>query len=88
MWVSPVSRRSFKRQRNFGIPAATAKDSLTDPDSRIMKRAGGSFGGCFSAQTVVDEAAHIAVAAEVVHTSSYVRKGPKVPDPLEASHCR
>ena len=30
-------------QRDFGVPAPKAQDSFTDPDSRIMKRAGGGF---------------------------------------------
>jgi hypothetical protein len=30
-------------QRDFGVPAAKAQDSFTDPESRIMKRAGGGF---------------------------------------------
>ena len=46
-------------QRDFGVPAPKAQDSLTDPESRIMKRAGGGFDYGFSAQTAVDETAHI-----------------------------
>jgi len=71
-------------QRDFGVPAAKAQDSLTDPDSRIMKRAGGGFDYCFNAQTAVDEAAHIIVAAEVVNTSSDVQQLPKVLDAVKA----
>jgi len=71
-------------QRDFGVPAAKAQDSFTDPDSRIMKRAGGGFDYCFNAQTAVDEAAHIIVAAEVVNTSSDVQQLPKVLDALQA----
>ena len=30
-------------KREFGVPEAKAQDNFTDPDSRIMKRAGGGF---------------------------------------------
>lgn len=65
-------------QRAFGVPAPKAQDSLTDPESRIMKRAGGGFDLQFNAQTAVDEAAHIIVAAEVANTSSDVQQLPMV----------
>ena len=59
-------------QRDFGVPPPKAQDSFTDPQSRIMKRAGGGFDYSYNAQTAVDETAHIVVAAEVVNTSSDV----------------
>ncbi len=65
-------------QRDFGVPPAKAQDSFTDPQSRIMKRAGGGFDYSFNAQTAVDETAHIIVAAEVVNTSSDVQQLPMV----------
>ena len=65
-------------QRDFGVPAPKAQDSFTDPESRIMKRAGGGFDYSFNAQTAVDETAHIIVAAEVVNTSSDVQQLPMV----------
>jgi len=65
-------------QRDFGVPAPKAQDSFTDPESRIMKRAGGGFDYSYNAQTVVDETAHIIVAAEVVNTSSDVQQLPMV----------
>ena len=65
-------------QRDFGIPAPKAQDSFTDPESRIMKRAGGGFDYSYNAQTAVDETAHIIVAAEVVNTSSDVQQLPMV----------
>jgi hypothetical protein len=86
MWVSPVSRRSFKRQREFGVPTAKAQNSFTNPDPRLMKRAGGAFGDCCNAQTALDEAAHISVAAGMVHTRSGAQQRPTVLDWLEASH--
>ena len=65
-------------QRDFGVPASKAQDSFTDPESRIMKRAGGGFDCSYNAQTAVDETAHIIVAAEVVNTSSDVQQLPMV----------
>jgi transposase len=65
-------------QRDFGVPPAKAQDSFTDPESRIMKRAGGGFDFQFNAQTAVDAQAHIIVAAEVVNTSSDVQQLPMV----------
>ena len=61
-------------QRDFGVPPPKAQDSFTDPQSRIMKRAGGGFDYSYNAQTAVDETAHIVVAAEVVNTSSDVHQ--------------
>jgi transposase len=65
-------------QRDFGVPAPKAQDSFTDPESRIMKRAGGGFDFQFNAQTAIDAQAHIIVAAEVVNTSSDVQQLPMV----------
>ena len=65
-------------QRDFGVPAPKAQDSFTDPESRIMKRAGGGFDYSYNAQTAVDETAHIIVAAEVVNTGSDVQQLPMV----------
>jgi transposase/IS5 family transposase len=65
-------------QRDFGVPAPKTQDSFTDPDARIMKRAGGGFDYSYNAQTAVDETAHIIVAAEVVNTSSDVQQLPIV----------
>lgn len=65
-------------ERDFGVPEPKAQDSFTDPDSRIMKRAGGGFDYSYNAQTAVDETAHIIVAAELVNTSSDVQQLPMV----------
>ena len=65
-------------QRDFGVPTPKAQDSFTDPESRIMKRAGGGFDYSYNAQTAVDETAHIIVAAEVVNTSSDAQQLPMV----------
>ena len=72
-------------QRDFGVPAPKAQDSFTDPESRIMKRAGGGFDYSFNAQTAVDEKAHIIVAAEVVNTSSDVQQLPMVLNAVKAN---
>ena len=56
-------------KREFGVPADKAQENFTDPDSRIMKRAGGGFDPSYNAQTAVDEAAHIIVAAELDNNS-------------------
>jgi transposase/IS5 family transposase len=71
-------------QRDFGVPPAKAQDSFTDPESRIMKRAGGGFDFQFNAQTAVDAQAHIIVAAEVVNTSSDVQQLPMVLQAVKA----
>ena len=70
-------------QRDFGVPAPKAQDSFTDPEARIMKRARGGFDYSYNAQTAVDEAAHIIVAAEVVNTSSDVQQLPMVLDAVK-----
>lgn len=57
-------------KRDFGIPKDSAQENFTDPDSRIMKRAGGGFDAGYNAQTAVDDAAHIIVAAELTNNAS------------------
>ena len=52
------------------MPEAKAQDNFTDPDSRIMKRAGGGFDASYNAQTAVDDTAHIIVAAELTNSAS------------------
>jgi transposase len=56
-------------KREFAVPEDKAQDNFTDPDSRIMKRAGGGFDPAYNAQTAVDETAHIIVAAELDNTA-------------------
>ena len=59
-------------KREFGVPEAGAQDNFTDPDSRIMKRAGGGFDASYNAQTAVDSTAHIIVAAELGNNAADV----------------
>lgn len=59
-----------KYKRDFGVPKDTAQENFTDPDSRIMKRAGGGFDAGYNAQTAVDGTAHIIVAAELTNNAS------------------
>lgn len=59
-------------KREFGVPEAKAQDNFTDPDSRIMKRAGGGFDASYNAQTAVDDTAHIIVAAELSNNAADV----------------
>lgn len=54
--------RKLKRPR--GVPPDDQQANFTDPDSRIMK-AGKSFEQCYNAQSAVDGASRIIVAAEV-----------------------
>jgi len=61
--------RGGRYKREFGVPEDKAQDNFTDPDSRIMKRAGGGFDPAYNAQTAVDESAHIIVAAELDNTA-------------------
>jgi transposase len=62
--------RGGRYKREFGVPEDKAQDNFTDPDSRIMKCAGGGFDPSYNAQTAVDETAHIIVAAELTNCGS------------------
>ena len=62
--------RGGRYKREFGVPEPKAQDNFTDPDSRIMKRAGGGFDASYNAQTAVDDTAHIIVAAELSNNAA------------------
>jgi transposase len=62
--------RGGRYKREFGVPQDKAQESFTDPDSRVMKRAGGGFDYSYNAQTAVDETAHIIVAAELTNIAA------------------
>lgn len=70
-------------KKPFGLPEDKAQDNFTDPDSRIMKRAGGGFDPAYNGQTAVDDTAHIIVAAELLNCAADVGELPKM---LEAVH--
>jgi transposase len=57
-------------KRPFGVPEDKDQDNFTDPDSRIMPRAGGGFDPAYNAQTAVDDTAHIIVAADLVNCAA------------------
>lgn len=64
----PKKKSRFKYK--FGEPKPDAQENFTDPESRIMKHAGGSFDYSYNAQAAVDETAHIIVAAELVNNAA------------------
>lgn len=64
----PKKKSRFKRK--FGEPKSNAQENFTDPESRIMKHAGGGFDYSYNAQSAVDETAHIIVAAELVNNAA------------------
>lgn len=64
------AKRGKPYKREFGVPEDKAQESFTDPDSRVMKSAGGGFDYSYNAQTAVDETAHIVVAAELTHVAA------------------
>ena len=70
--------RGGRWKRPFGVPEDSAQENFTDPDSRIMKRTGGGFDASYNAQTAVDEAAHIIVAAELTNSASDAAELPRM----------
>jgi transposase len=57
--------RGSRNGRDPYAPKPSAQQNFTDPDSRIMKTADGSFHQCFNAQAVVDAKTQVIVAADV-----------------------
>jgi len=51
-------------------PDDKAQRNFTDPDSRIMKTADGSFHQCYNAQTVVDDAHQVIVATRLTNSAA------------------
>lgn len=72
-------------KRDFGVPDEKAQENFTDPDSRIMKRAGGGFDAAYNAQLAVDEAAHIIVAAELTNVASDAAELPRMIDAVQSN---
>jgi len=54
------------------VPRPKAQRNFTDPESKIMKTADGSFHQCFNAQAVVDAEHQVIVAADVTDCASDV----------------
>ena len=74
-------KRGGKYQRDFGVPADSDQETFTDPDSRIMKHAGGNFEQSYNGQTAVDAESQIIVAAEL---SPCAADSGRLPPMLEA----
>jgi transposase len=72
-------------KRDFGVPEDSAQESFTDPDSRIMKRAGGGFDQSYNAHTAVDDAAQIIVAAELTNNAADADRLPVLLDAVQAN---
>ena len=64
--------------REFGQPEDKAQENFTDPDSRIMRQAGGGFDYSYNGQLAVDEAAHIIVAAQLTNQAADNAQLPKM----------
>ena len=69
----------------FGVPEDKAQDNFTDPDSRIMRRAGGGFDPAYNGQTAVDDKAHIIVAAELGNCAADVGELPRMVSAVKAN---
>lgn len=61
------------------------QESFTDPDSRIMKRAGDGFDQSYNAHTAVDDAAQIIVAAELTNNAADADRLPVLLDAVQAN---
>lgn len=64
------AKRGRQYKREFGVPADDDQEGFTDPDSRIMKHAGGGFEQSYNAHTAVDAGKQIIVAAELSNNAS------------------
>ncbi len=76
-----TAKRGPNYKREFGVPAPDDQESFTDPDSRIMKHAGGSFEQSYNAHTAVDAEHQIIVAAELTNNAA---DSDRLPPPLQA----
>jgi transposase len=61
-----------KLQRPNGVPPDRQQRNFTDPESRLMKTASGSFDQCYNAQVAVDAERQIIVAADVTENAADV----------------
>lgn len=76
--------RGGRYKREFGVPADTDQESFTDPDSRIMKHAGGGFEQSYNAHTAVDADQRIIVAAELISNAADSDRLPVLLSRIEA----
>ena len=65
----PNGKKGQPFKKEFGQPDEKAQDNFTDPESRIMKM-GNGFEQCYNAQSCVDEANQIIVAAGVTNCAA------------------
>lgn len=72
------AKKKSRYKYRFGEPKPKAQENFTDPESRIMKQAGGGFDYCYNAQAAVDDTAHIIVAAELTNSGADSQQLPKV----------
>jgi transposase len=77
--------RGGRYKREFGVPADSDQDSFSDPDSRIMKHAGGGFEQSYNAHTAVDAEQQIIVAAELSANAADNDRLPVVLSRIEAN---
>jgi transposase len=68
-----------------GVPDDRNQENFTDPDSGIMKHAGGASDASYNGQTAVDDKAHIIVAAELVNIASDVQELPTMLEAVKAN---
>jgi transposase len=78
------NKRGPAFKRAFGVPEPKAQDNFTDPDSRIMKTSAG-FEQCFNAQTAVDAAAQIIVAAELTNCAADTAELPAMLEAVQSN---
>jgi transposase/IS5 family transposase len=65
----PNGKKGHPYKKEFGQPKDKAQDNFTDPESRIMKM-GNGFEQSYNAQTCVDEANQIIVAAGLTNCAA------------------
>jgi transposase len=78
-------KRGPRYKREFGVPKETDQQGFTDPDSRIMKHAGGNFEYSYNGQTAVDEAHQLIVAAELSDNAADSGQLPGMLQAIEAN---
>ena len=66
----PPSGRGPSYKRDFGVPADTAQDNFTDPQSRIMNTSSEGYQQCYNGQIAVDEGSQLIVATGLTESAS------------------